>query len=195
MRRSALGLIAAAALFAGLAAAPAAAAPESYAFDKSHTSIFFLADHLGFSTVPGRFGEYDGSITYDPENPGAAKLELTIRTASLDTFFARRDEHLRSPDFFNVLEFPEASFVATGFEKTGEKTGRMDGDLTLLGVTRPVSLDLILNKRAESPLSGKMVLGVTARGTIRRSAFGMTYGLPGVADEVDLWIEAEAVRQ
>ncbi len=185
-----LGLAAA---VVALGALPASAV-DRLEIDPAHTNIAFMIDHLGYSMTLGRFAAFDIALAFDQNQVANSSLNVTVKTDSLSTFHAKRDEHLRSPDFFNTAEFPEMTFVSTAIEQTGEKTGRVTGDLTLLGVTRPVTLDVTFNKAAPHPFNKKMTVGFSARGMLKRSDFGMAYGLPAVGDEVQLIIEAEAVK-
>ena len=186
-----LGVVAAFALAAGTLPAKAA---DKLDIDPAHTNIAFMIDHLGYSMTLGRFGEFDIALAFDQSQVANSKLDVTVMTDSLSTFHEKRDEHLRSPDFFNTAEFPEMTFTSTAIEQTGDNTGRVTGDLTLLGVTRPVTLDVTFNKAAPHPFNNKMTVGFSARGMLKRSDFGMSYGLPAVGDEVQLIIEAEAVK-
>ncbi|MDJ0894221.1 MAG: YceI family protein [Alphaproteobacteria bacterium] len=171
--------------------APPAIASDPFVFDKSHANIAFSLSHLGFSTAHGRFGEFDGEARLDLDDPANSQLEVTIETASVDTFFAKRDEHLRSADFFNVTAHPTMTFKSTKVERTGENKARMVGDLTLLGVTKPVALDVTLNAFKENPINNKMTAGFTATGSLKRSEFGMTAYVPAVGDTVALRIDME----
>jgi polyisoprenoid-binding protein YceI len=180
------------------ALAPAAAAADRFAIDTAHSNIVFLINHLGYSNMIGQFQEFGGEFSFDENDPGGASLEVTIKADSVDTDHQKRDDHLRSPDFFNAAEFPEVTFVSTKAEPTGDNTGRISGDFTLLGVTKPVTLDTTFNKKAPHPLpayNGVLVAGFSARTKIKRSDFGMTYAIPGVGDEVTLLIEAEGHKQ
>ena len=171
--------------------APQAIASEAFVFDKSHANIAFSLSHLGFSMAHGRFGAFDGEARLDMDDPANSRIEVTIETASVDTFFAKRDEHLRSADFFNVAEHPTMTFKSTKVERTGENTARMVGELTLLGVTKPVALDVTMNAFKENPINNKMTTGFTATGSIKRSEFGMTAYVPAVGDTVALRIDME----
>lgn len=171
------------------------AAPADYEIDMAHTFVLFDVNHLGFSNMPGRFAEFSGELSFDDENIENSKVSIAINTASIDTFHAKRDEHLRSPDFFNAAEFPEMTFTSNGIKKTGENTAKLSGDLTLLGVTKPVELDLTLNKAGAHPFNKKTVAGFTAIGTIKRSDFGMKYGVPNIGDEITMRLELEAVKK
>jgi len=177
--------------------APATAA-DVYELDPGHTDIVFMVSHFGYSDTIGRFNEAQGTIVMDDQDLAGSSIELVIDAASIDTNHAKRDEHLRSPDFFNVAEYPTITFESTGIEKTGEDTAEVAGDLTMHGVTRPVTLDVTLNKVAPHPVpsyEGVMTAGFSARGTIRRSDFGIDMFTPAIGDEVDVIIEIEALRQ
>lgn len=171
----------------------ALAAPVQYTLDPTHTNIVWKADHFGFSKPSGKFTEVEGTLVLDEENPEASKVSVLIKPASVMTGVAKFDEHLKTPDFFNVLKYPEATFKSFKVEKTGDKTAKIHGDLTLLGITKRIVLDATLNKIDTNPF-GKHVAGFTLSGTIKRSDFGMRYGLPGVSDEIPLDIEVEAIR-
>lgn len=191
----------AAALFAATAVgaaismgAPAFAAPVSYKIDPAHTAVAFIVNHVGFSNVIGRFNTVGGDVTFDKDAVEKSVVNVTIDTTSVDTNHAKRDEHLRSPDFFNAKEFPKMTFKSTKIEKTGDKTGKLHGDLTMLGVTKPVVLDVTFNKDGVSPASKLETAGFSARGTVKRTDFGMKYGAPAIGDDIQLLIEVEAVK-
>ncbi len=170
------------------------AAPEKYEFDKDHTQILFFVNHLGFSNSQGEFHDYDGGFTFDAENPENSSIDVTIMTDSVDMDDEKWDDHLKNADFFHVEKYPEMTFKSTAIEVTGENTGKVTGDLTLLGVTQPVVLDVTFNKADTHPYSGKFVAGFSGSTTIKRSEFGMEYGLPAVGDEVTVRLEVEGVR-
>ncbi len=186
----------AAALFAttAMGAVSAGAAPVAYKLDPAHTAVVFVVDHLGFSNAIGRFNTVAGDVAFDKDAVQNNSVTVVIDTASVDTNHAKRDEHLKSPDFFNVKEFPKLTFKSTKVEKTGDKTGKLHGELTLLGVTKPVVLDVTFNKDGVSPASKQETVGFSARGKIKRTDFGMKYGAPNIGDEIELIIEAEAVK-
>lgn len=190
----ALAMLAAAAL----PARPALAAPERYAIDPSHMAIAFLVSHIGFAKTLGQFNRAEGAFVFDPEKPAVSDIVVTIDAASVDTEHAKRDEHLRAQDFLWVEKYPQLVFRGTSAEQTGPNTGRILGELTLRGVTRPVTLDVTWNKSGPYPF-GDMhyALGLSARTQIKRSDFGMTYGVQAglVGDEVDIILEFEAIRQ
>ncbi len=169
-------------------------AADQFKVDPDHTSVLFLVSHLGYSRVIGRFREFAGEFVLDQQNPANSRVVITINTASLDTNQPKRDAHLRSPDFFNVKEFPEMTFSSTLVQTTDGRNGKLTGDLTLLGVTRPVTLDVEINKVAPhpDPRTGMLVAGFSARAKLKRSDFGMTYGLRGgLGDEIEIWLEVE----
>ncbi len=176
------------------AATAAQAAPVGYKLDPAHTSVAFIVNHLGFANLIGRFNSASGEVAFDKDAVQNSALKVTIDAASVDTAHAKRDDHLRSPDFFNAKEFPQITFKSTKIEKTGDKTGKLHGDLTMLGVTKPVVLDVTFNKDGVSPASKLETAGFSARGTVKRTEFGMKYGAPNIGDEIQLLIEAEAVK-
>lgn len=186
------------ALVAGLAAAPALAEPVTYRIDPDHASIAFKVMHVGYAELIGFFREVEGEFTYDAEAQELGRVEVTIPAASVWTNHERRDEHVRNADFLNVEEHPAITFTADGGTVTGENTGTVTGDLTILGVTKPVTLEATLNKKATYPFGHqKETMGISIRGTVVRSEFGMDYAVANglVGDEVDLLIEIEAIRE
>ncbi len=175
-----------AAVVVTLAAAPAASAADAFAVNKPHTLVAFSVERLGLTKVLGSFSKVDGEFSVDRDNPVASSASLTIDTSSIYTGFEARDKHLRSPDFFNVQEFPEMKFVSTKVERTGEKTAKVTGNLTLLGVTKPVTLDVVLNNIKQDARTKKDLAGFSAHGTLKRSDFGMKYLMGAIGDDVTL---------
>ncbi len=171
------------------------AAPEEYVLEKPHTQILFFVSHLGFSKSQGEFHDFDGGFTFDPEDWSNSYAKVTIRTHSIDMDDYAWDKHMRNEDFFDVNVHPTMTFESTKLEKTGEDTGKLHGDLTLLGVTRPVTLDVTFNKVGQHFKSKEWIAGFSAAATIKRSEFGMKYGLPVIGDDVELRLEVEGVRQ
>jgi len=179
-----------------LAAVPVSAAlAADYKFDSAHTNILFFVDHLGFAKSYGEFHEFDGGFTFDPENVESSSVNVTIETASIDMGSEKWDAHMKNADFFDVENYPEMTFKSTEIEKTGENTGKLTGDLTLLGVTRPVTLDVTYNSTGVHPYSKNTVAGFSATGPLVRSNWGMKYGLPGIGDEIELRIEVEGIQE
>lgn len=194
MRKHFSSLVIALALLALPAPLLAASKADSYTFDKVHTQIFFSVSHLGFSFSTGSFTGFDGGFSFDRTKPENSAVNVTIDTGSLRLNDAKWEEHVTSEDFLNVAAFPSMTFKSTKVEKTGDNTGRITGDLTLLGVTKPVTLDVVFNKAAIHPYSKNYVAGFSAKAALNRSDFGMTYGLPGIGDEVNITLEVEGIR-
>lgn len=165
-----------------------------YKIDPNHTHVLFLVDHLGFSKMVGLFTHVGGTFSFDPANVKASKLAVTVKTASLQTQFTPRDNDLKGADWFNVTEFPDMKFVGTSYAKKDDKTGTITGNLTLLGVTKPVVLEVTFNKAGVRPSDKVEAAGFSARGQLKRSDFGMKTFLPYIGDEVDLLIETEGIR-
>ena len=181
--------------FMVLAVQPAKAEIEIYDFDKAHTQILFFVDHLGFSTSQGEFHDYDGSFYFNINEPEKSKVDVTIKTNSIDMDDKKWNDHMKNADFFDVEKFPTMTFKSTAIKKTGDKTAVITGDITILETTKPVALDVTFNKAAVHPFSQKYVAGFSAKTKIKRSDFGMKYGLPMIGDEVDIMIEVEGLRQ
>ena len=182
------------ALLATLSITESAFAASAYKIDPNHTHVLFLVDHLGFSKMIGLFSDTTGTIVFDPANAAASKLNVDVKTASLQTQFGARDTDLKGADWFNVAEFPDMTFIGKTFTKKDDKTGEMTGDLTLLGVTKPVTLEVTFNKSGVRPTDKADTVGFSARGSLNRSDFGMKTFIPYIGDKVDLIIETEAIR-
>ena len=183
----------------GIAVAPlmggAARAADKYALDPQHTFVVFKITDLGYAHVVGWFTGVAGQLTFDPADVTKSTLSVTIKTASIDTHFAQRNKDLMSPDFLNVAEFPEMTFKSTSVEKTGDKKGKVTGELTLLGVTKPVSMDVTFNKIAPNPFNRNTpTAGFEAHTAIKRSDFGMKAEIPNIGDEVDISIDSQASK-
>lgn len=174
-------------------AAPAQAETTTYEIETPHTQILFFVEHMGFSNSMGKFVKHEGQIVFDDVDPAKSSVEISIDTASIEMNDQKWNDHLKNADFFNVEKFPAMSFKSTAIEITGEDTAKITGDLTLLGVTKPVTLDAKLNKVGQHPMKGTPMAGFSATGMLKRSDFGMNYGIPMVSDEVDLRIEVEAI--
>jgi polyisoprenoid-binding protein YceI len=175
----------------------AAAEPERYELDAAHTTVAFLVEHVGYAKTLGQFLRVSGGYTFDADSGALSALRVVAATDSIDTHHEARDRHLRSGDFLDTGSHPEMTFTATGARKTGERSFAVAGELTLLGTTRPLTLEATLNKSAPYPMGDRaQVMGVSARGTLKRSDFGMTYGVADnlVGDEVEIVIEFEARR-
>jgi len=175
----------------------ASAENKVYVLDNPHTQIFFTVSHMGMSHSTGSFTGYEGSFAFDPENPTAGSTEVTIQTDSLNMGHDVWEEHLKAKDMFNVTEFPTMTFKSTKvvLDDDDKNEATMTGDLTLLGVTKPVTLEVELNKCGEHPMNKKLTCGFDAEGTIKRSDFGMTKGIPMIGDEVEIRITVEGQVQ
>jgi polyisoprenoid-binding protein YceI len=178
----------------------ATAAPESYTLDPYHTYPQFEVEHLGMSKMRGRFDKSAGKFTID-QTAKTGSLELTVQTASITTGDndkgnrpRARDEHLRSPDFFNTAEFPTMSYKSTKVNFRGDAPDSIEGLLTLIGVTKPLTLHVENFKCGPHPASKKAMCGGNAVATLKRSDFGMKYIIPAVADEMKLWFEFEGYK-
>jgi polyisoprenoid-binding protein YceI len=175
-----------------------AAEPRLYEIDPQHLTLGFLVHHVGFAKVFGRFPEAQGRFTFDEATGEISDVRVVVKTASVDTTVEPRDRHLRSADFLNVEKFPEMIFESKETVKLVDRRGELRGNLTLIGTTRPLVLSVAWNKSATSPLPGNpYVAGMSARGSFRRSDFGMSYGVADdlVGDQVELVIELEAHRR
>lgn len=186
MKRAALALAAA------LAIPAAHAASEEFSIDSAHTYPNFMVSHIGFSTMSGQFASTTGQMSMD-RDAGKLDIELAIDARSIYTGFAKRDDHLRSPDFFNVAEFPTLTFRSTGSKWAGDKPVSITGDITILGTTRSMTFAVTSFKCAEDPFK-KYRCGADATGSLKRTDFGMKYGVPNIGDEISIQLAIEAVR-
>jgi polyisoprenoid-binding protein YceI len=174
-------------------ALPASAETETYTVDPNHTFPAFEIGHLGYSIQRGRFNKTSGTITLDTAaKKGSA--DITIDIASISTGHPKLEEHLRSEEFFDAAKFPTMTFKSDNFTFEGDKVKSAAGTLTLHGVTRPVTLKTEYFNCAAHPMLKKKVCGADFSGTIKRSEFGITRGVPAVADEVNLRINVEAMK-
>lgn len=194
MKKLLLPLIAA--TIATSAVSPAFAAAK-YTIDSTHAWVNFAIDHVGWARALGSFREVSGTITFDPENVESSTLDVTINASSVDTNSKDRDDHLRSPDFLNAVEFPTITFKSTKVEKTGDRTGLVTGDMTMLGVTKSVTLDVTWNDEKPLPWDANTIkTGFSATGSLSALEFGMNKVSDfGLGPNLDLAIEIEAVKQ
>jgi len=193
MTQFALKFLFAVSAFALLATAPAFAA-DTYKLDAGHTSVTFQYTHFGFSHPTGKFMNAVGTVTLDEATPANSSVDVSFAIDGVNTGVAALDTHLKSADFFDAAKFPTATFKSTKVEPTSATTAKVTGDLTLHGVTKPVTLDVTLNQKAPNMMK-KVTAGFTAKGTINRSDFGISTYVPAVSDQIDLYIEAEANAQ
>jgi len=181
-------------IIAALATLPVNALQAAdYTIDPGHTYVSFAINHLGFSTMRGKFDRQSGSMHYDPAGKKASVM-IEIDAASIDTGHAKRDAHLQSPDFLNAVENPTITFKSTAATWSGDKLSTVSGDLTILGVSQPVTLEVIAIKCGAHPFNKKQMCGFDATASIKRSDFGVNYGLPAIGEVLDLQIELEATK-
>jgi polyisoprenoid-binding protein YceI len=163
----------------------------AYRLDSAHGKITWSLGHLGFSTYYGQITDVVAEATLDAKAPQASRISVTIGTPSITGLNDKLDAHLKSPDFFDTQKFPTATFVSTSVEPTSPTTARVNGTLTLKGVTKPVSFDATFNQAGLHPVDKLYTVGFDGRAVIKRSEFGITAYLPMVGDEVTLRLEGE----
>jgi polyisoprenoid-binding protein YceI len=178
-------------------AAPPTAKAGTYAIDPNHTQVIFTIRHEGLSTFYGRFTKIAGGMNFDPAAPQASVLNVTIDMTGIQTHVDELDAELRD-DVFNAKKFPTATFVSTGIAKTGDSTGTVTGNLTLNGITKPVTLSVTFNGGRNSPIPFQPYrIGFDATGTIHRADFGLDGMIWSgmVGDDVTLMIESEMEKK
>jgi len=181
-------------------AVPAVALAETYGIDEFHTQTGFAVKHLVISTVKGEFGKTTGTVSIDDKDLSKSSVEATIDVTSINTRIADRDGHLKSPDFFDVAKFPTITFKSTKVEKAGEGKLKVTGNLTIKGVTKPVTLDVAGPTGEIKGMKGEARRGLSASTKINRQDFGLTWSKmveagPVVGDEVAINIDAELVKK
>ena len=167
---------------------PSTVKAGNYALESSHARVAFAIDHMGFSTWYGDFSGTRGSLTLDPANVAASKLDITIPAASVTTTNAIVDKELKA--WFAVEKFPNITFKSTTVTSTGKDTAKVTGDLTFHGVTKPVTLDVKFHGAGSNPMSKAYTVGFDATGSLKRSDYGVSKYVPMVGDKVDLFISA-----
>lgn len=162
----------------------------------AHAFVQFRVKHLGYSWLYGRFNDFSGSFTFDEKDPSKNKVSIDVDVSSLDSNHARRDKHLRSDDFLNVKKFPKASFVSTGYKATGEGMAELTGELTLHGVSKPITIAVAHVGGGKDPWGGYRD-GFEGRTTIKPANWGieMVDKLGPASEEVELFLSIEGVRQ
>ena len=168
-----------------------AAASGLYKADQGHRYITFSYSHQGYSAPYIRWRAWDSELNWNAEDVTKSSVSVTIDANSVDTGVDKFDEHMKSGDIFDIAQFPTASFVSTAIERTGANTGKITGDLTIKGVTKPVVLDAKINRAAFNERAKAHKIGFSATTSILRSDFGVDYAVPFVGDEVDIIIEVE----
>ncbi len=178
----------------------AMANPENYTVDPTHSFAYFEVEHLGVSNQRGRFDRTSGKFVVD-RVAKSGSVELNIESASVSTGDNVKgsrprtlDDHLKTADFFNVAEFARVSFKSTGVKFAGDNPSEIAGNLTLIGVTKPVTLKVERWACRDNPMSKKPMCGGNVTATIKRTDFGMKYGVPAIGDEIRLWFSVEAYK-
>jgi len=193
MNNSAKALLISSAL--ALTTVASAALPSQWQLDDSHTRVGFSVNHLGFSTTMGHFNDVKGVVNYDVKAPSKTNMSFTIATDSIDTNWDARDEHLKKAEFFNVAKYPTMTFKSTSVKFINPQQAKVTGDFTMLGQTKPLTLDVTLNKIANSPLTKEPVIGFRATGNIDRAAYGMTAFADGITTNVPIQIDGELIEK
>lgn len=173
---------------------PAFAAPETYVIDDSHTYPRFSYNHLGFSTQVARFNNTSGKVIFDKQAK-TGSVDITIDMKSVDTGFATFDEHIQAEDFFHTAKYPSATFKSTKVEFKGDQPSKIHGDLTIKGITKPVTLTVTSFQAMPHPMQKKDAIGANAHTTIKRSEFNAGKYAPSVSDEVRIDIGIEAIKE
>src|SRR5271166_3292014 len=174
--------------------ASAFAQAKTWQIDPNHSAAQFSVRHMGISTVRGAFTKVSGTVTYDPADPSKTTLEATIDASSVDTRVERRDNDLRSPNFFDVAKYPTLTFKSKRVDAAGEGKLKITGDLTIHGVTKEVTLDVDGPSKPMNDPRGNTHIGASASTTIKRTDFGVGSDNPIVGDEITITIDTELVR-
>lgn len=172
-------------------------AQTTWSVDNAHAKLTFTTTHLGISDVAGLFNAFDATIVSSAEDFSDAVFELTADVASIDTEVEMRDDHLKSADFFHVEKFPTMTYKSTAIKKAGKDKYKLTGDLTMHGVTKPVTMDLWYRGTIENPQNQAITSGFQLTGTIKRSDFniGPDFPAPMISDEVRIKADGEFIRQ
>ncbi len=181
---------------AALVALPLAAhaEPEAYTLDSFHSQVLFSYNHLGYSTTWGMFSGFEGDIQFDQDNPANSSVTVSFPVRFMFTGWEGRFEHFMSADFFGADEDEMVTFTSTSIDVTGDTTANIIGDLTMNGITKPVTLAATLNQAGDHPMEGKPWAGFNATATLMRSDFEVGMFAPFVSDEVEIQISLEAMK-
>lgn len=178
---------------AALVAAPAAfAAPVTYTLDTGHTQVMFSWNHFGFSNPTANFNTVEGTLVYDAAHPADSHVEVTMPVSSLDTHVPALDDHLKRADFFDAAKYPKITFKSTKVVDEGHDRLKVTGNLSVHGVTRPVTLEVKLNKAGVHPMLKKQAIGFDATTTLERKDFGVGAYVPAVSNQIKVRITVEA---
>lgn len=170
---------------------PAQVQAGDYRLDPAHSKITWSVDHFGFSTYVGQFSKVEGTLSVDPKKAADARLDVTIDANSVGTLNPALDAHLKTADFLDTANFPTATFKATSIKLTGKRTADITGDLTLRGMTKPVTVQATFNQAGVNPVDKTYSLGFAGKATIKRTDFGVSAYAPALGDTVTLELEAE----
>lgn len=170
------------------------ASAQTYQIDPVHTSLVFRVKHMNTAYVYGRFNQVTGTVVLDENNPARSSVNIEVDANSVYTANEQRDNHLRSPDFFSTRQYPTIRFASTEVRRINANTVQVKGNLTMRGVTRPITASVTLTGKGKNP-QGRDIIGFETTFTIRRSEFGIRYGLPGLGDDVRVTLSVEAMRQ
>ena len=170
---------------------PAEVQAGEYRLDPGHSKITWSVDHFGYSTYVGQFSKVEGTLSVDPKKASEARLDVTIDANSVGTLNPALDAHLKAADFLDTAKFPTATFKATSIKLTGKRTADITGDLTLRGVTRPVTVSATFNQAGVNPVDKTYSLGFSGKAKIKRTDFGVSAYAPALGDDVTLDLEAE----
>jgi len=175
-----------------LAASGAAAAAQKYDIDPNHTYVTFTYNHFGFSNPVGKLEKVSGDFELDTTDLTRSSVSVSFPLDGLHTGVAKLDDDLRSPNFFDAAKYPDITFKSTKVEKTGSDTLKVSGEMTAHGITKPVVLDVHVNKIGDNPMMKTPSAGFEADTTIKRSDFGVAKYAPGVSDEVKVHISLDS---
>ena len=172
-------------------------AQSTWEVDNAHAKVAFTVTHLGIADVSGLFNDFDATIVSSEEDFSDAVIELSVDVNSIDTEVDKRDDHLRSPDFFDVGKYPKMTYKSTSIKRSGNDRYQLTGDLTLHGVTKPVTMELWYRGTIENPQSNAVISGFQVTGTIKRSDFKVGDGFkpPMISDEVQIKADGEFIKQ
>jgi polyisoprenoid-binding protein YceI len=169
-------------------------AADTYQIDAVHSSVLFKIRHVGVTDFYGRFNEVTGTVTFEKENPAKSAISMEVKVESVDTHNDKRNQHLKSPDFFNAKQFPVIAFKSTKVEKGADDTYKVTGDFTLHGVTKAITVDFKKGGEGKG-MQGEVRSGGSTEFTIKRTDYGMKFMLDSLGDEVGIILSLEGIKQ
>lgn len=187
-------IVASFALAALAGASSASAATDTYEIDPVHSAVIFRIQHMGAGYTYGRFNSFSGTIAFDEANLAQSSVKVEVKVDSVDTNAAKRDAHLKTPDFFNAAQFPTITFASTSIKKSGDTAYDVTGDLTMHGVTKSVSIKMEKTGTGKD-MEGKPLIGFEGTLSIKRSEYDVKGYLPGIGDDVRLTLAFEGVKK